>query len=181
MARRIREVNRSWLEACIREAEKDGPVKGGIVALYKVVTDLYNVNDQIPEQVTYSVIGLRIKEWDLPFITKAGKRGRTKGSSSANPNLGHHTRVPKAEKFAANAEVQAHFSYLVKVTPERFLPILERVKEGSRTAAVKLHCLECSGYVTSEVRDCQCVSSCSLWAFRPYQGSVEVEEQTESE
>jgi len=174
MARRTKEVNRSWLEACIREAEKDGPIDGGIVALHKVVCDLYNANDQIPEKVTYSVIGLRINQWKLPFITTAGKRGRPGG----NPNIGTMTRSKKADRFASDETIIQHFVDVKRQTPQRFLPVLEQVQQGSRTAAVKLNCLECSGYVTKEVRLCG-ITTCALWAFRPYQGKPEQDEDAD--
>jgi hypothetical protein len=49
------------------------------------------------------------------------------------------------------------------------LPLVDQVeKQGSLTAAVKLMCLDCSGWVKPEIRDCVIVE-CPLFPFRPYQ------------
>jgi hypothetical protein len=48
------------------------------------------------------------------------------------------------------------------------LPLVDRVEQGSMTAALKLMCLDCSGWVKPEIRDCVIVE-CPLFPFRPYQ------------
>ena len=49
--------------------------------------------------------------------------------------------------------------------PDRYRPLADRVKRGSRAAAIKLHCLECVGYQSAEVNRC-CAPECALYAFR---------------
>jgi hypothetical protein len=48
------------------------------------------------------------------------------------------------------------------------LPLVDKVEQGSMAAAVKLMCLDCSGWVKPEIRDCV-ITSCPLYPFRPYQ------------
>jgi hypothetical protein len=52
--------------------------------------------------------------------------------------------------------------------------------EGSTRAAVTLHCLQCVGYLRSEVTACTSIR-CPLWAFRPYQDKNEPDFSAESE
>ena len=44
--------------------------------------------------------------------------------------------------------------------------------EKSRTSAIKLKCLDCSGMNRESVRSCA-VFRCALWPFRPYQDERE--------
>lgn len=48
--------------------------------------------------------------------------------------------------------------------------IEERVetRELTAKAAIKFHCLDCSGGLSKEVRECE-IGNCALWPFRPYQ------------
>ena len=74
--------------------------------------------------------------------------------------------------FQENAEIQEAFRHLRATTPERFHPLVDRIVQGSRAAAAKLHCLECCAWETKEVKLCTC-TQCALWAFRPYQTVAE--------
>jgi len=38
----------------------------------------------------------------------------------------------------------------------------------TRSTAIKFHCLDCAGGVTTEVKLCN-ITTCPLWVFRPYQ------------
>jgi hypothetical protein len=49
------------------------------------------------------------------------------------------------------------------------LPLVDQVEKGSMAAAVRLMCLDCSGWVKPEIRDCVIIA-CPLYPFRPYQG-----------
>ena len=49
----------------------------------------------------------------------------------------------------------------------------ERVETRNltRSQAIKFNCLDCSGGVVAEVRDC-IIKTCPLWVFRPYQDAI---------
>jgi hypothetical protein len=52
--------------------------------------------------------------------------------------------------------------------PLRFKPLYDRVQTGkSRTAAVKLKCLDCACWQPGEVEKCV-AKECPLWLYRPY-------------
>jgi len=174
MGRRTKEVDRPLLERLVRVVEMSGPLSGGLNGLYTELETEYNSTPGIPEPITSSVIGLRVKEWGIETKTKPGKRGRAKGFGDGS---GSRNRISKSEKFASNSFIVSHHNELEKVIPKRFLPVLDEVRNGSRRAAVKLNCLQCCGYMTAEVRKCTSQGSCPLWAFRPYQGKIEADEE----
>lgn len=53
-----------------------------------------------------------------------------------------------------------------------------REKKASPRAAIKANCLQCSGSVRDEVRNCQVVA-CALFEYRPYQTAGEQEGEQE--
>ena len=57
-------------------------------------------------------------------------------------------------------------------------------RELTRSQAIKFNCLDCSGGLTADVRDCQ-ITTCPLWVFRPYQKSnslpIDDSQQTDME
>jgi hypothetical protein len=48
------------------------------------------------------------------------------------------------------------------------LPLIEQAEAGSLPAAIKLMCLDCSGWERNDVRDCV-IDWCPLYPHRPYQ------------
>lgn len=173
MARVAFEVDREKLEAAIVKAESGGEL-GNLSILADKVASLYNSSSP-PRDITPSVVKLRITEWGIVVKTKPGKRGRGALSEDqkAAMQAARGKRVPRGEKFAKNSELQAGFDELRKEIPPRFLPLVDRMQAGSQKAAIVLHCLDCVGYSTSEVRHCSAgVQKCAMWPFRPYQKTV---------
>jgi hypothetical protein len=158
-------VNKDLLAACIKEAEANGPLANQS-AVQQKVSELYNAKKDVSlKEISPSVVYLRIKEFGLVLTTPKGKRGKVAGCSPVGFG-GTGKRTPKAEKFAADPKVVKMFQELYKVVPERFQPVLEKARKGSRNAAVKLMCLSCVNYETGEVGRCTVI--CPLWPFRPY-------------
>jgi len=176
MSRRTIPVDKQKLIDAISVCEADGPLKNQS-ALFLATTEEYNKTAD--EKITNSVAAGRVREWKLEIKTPKGKIGRGPMTDEEKAAMKANRRS-RSEKFSANAAVVAAHEGLRKETPERFLPIVERVCGGSMAQAVKLKCLECSAYMTSEVRQCP-VTACALWAFRPYQGAVEPEEAAEQQ
>jgi hypothetical protein len=54
------------------------------------------------------------------------------------------------------------------------LPMIDKAEAGSVPAAIKLACLDCSGWQRQEVRDCVIVG-CPLYPHRPFQGKADAE------
>ena len=81
-------------------------------------------------------------------------------------------RRSAAEKEALKpknrVDCQERLRILYQEVPKRYLPLIDRLAEGSRTAAIKLHCLQCVGYESKEVTNCT-ATQCPIWPVRPYQ------------
>lgn len=170
-------VDKDELIKCINTVEKDGPVPGGFVALYKLVAAEYNKTAKHP--ITFSVVGLRIAEFEIQVKTVAGKRGGG-GGGLANLTTEQRQKIAGNRK-ARSVKLKKHPQYAVamkalrEATPERFLPLVDAVGRGSKTAEIKLFCLGCVGYSTADVRSCTGID-CPHYLGRPYQGAVEPEE-----
>jgi hypothetical protein len=66
----------------------------------------------------------------------------------------------------------------IETLPIRYQNLAKRIydaKRPSRSACIKLKCVDCMGYedVARRVRDCQTVI-CPLHAVRPYQGKAKL-------
>ena len=53
--------------------------------------------------------------------------------------------------------------------PKKYNSLLERARNGSRKAAIRAFCLECVGWIPSEVKACT-VPYCPLYPYRLGQG-----------
>src|SRR5262249_44654293 len=86
-------------------------------------------------------------------------REKARAARAAAPR---RSRREKMAAFAGTfAEQRRRFDKMA-------LPVIDQCEKGSLTAAIKLHCLECSCFVRQEVRDCV-IHWCPLYPFRPYQ------------
>ena len=176
-------VNQKFLTQAINEAEVNGPCQNK-TELWKAAADIYNqlAAEAGLKQIGYSVVYLRVIEWKIPHKTVAGKRGPgTMSDEQKALMLAGRTgggRRSRGDKFAENPGIVAAHKTLRQRTIERCLPLVDQIEAGRLAAAVKLNCLECCCYVTKEVRLCV-VTQCPMWAFRPYQGAVEADEDTE--
>jgi len=182
MVRTAIEVDRDLLVKCIEEVEAKGPLRTQ-KEVWEESAKLYNGRTD-KQEIAYSTVSLRAKEWKISIKTPSA-RGRKKGVVFSDAHkeamaAGRGKRRPKKEKFKESPVAQQALADLRRVTPEQFLPVLKKVEAGSRAAALKLHCLECSGYNTSEVRKCE-ITKCAIWLFRPYQGPLEADEDAEEE
>lgn len=181
MAKTAIEVDRDLLVSCIEEVEGKGPLATQ-KDVWEKSAKMYNGRTGLSE-ITPSIVGLRVKTWNVSVKTQSA-RGRGKGPMSEAHKkallAGRGKRRSKADKFQESSVAQQALADLRQSTPERFQPVLDKIENGSRSEAVKLHCLECSGFQTSEVRKCK-ITRCALYLFRPYQGSLEADEDVEDE
>jgi len=121
--------------------------------LYGLVAKEYN-----EDKVTPSVVMLRISEWNIPVKTPKGKRGRQPGVKIE--------RKPREDKFK-DPKIQSGLKDLKKEAGEKYNKTVDRIGKGSMKSAIKMKCLDCSGYDKKEVKNCT-VYNCSLYPFRPY-------------
>lgn len=156
MARTKVAVNRQELEKCIRDAERTGPLQNRS-ELYRAVGEKLGL--------TPSVVMLRIDEFSIELKTPKGKKGRQAGAKIRREEK--TLRKPRAEKFK-----QEKYQKSIRAMRNTYGPELQglvnRIEQGSIMAAVKLNCLQCLGFVKSEIRSCTDIS-CPFHCFRPYQ------------
>ena len=153
------QVTSVQLQEAIRELERSQP-DGKFPNRSALWTALENsewAKSREPRPLTGQVAMILAKHSGLEIQTPLGKRGREKGCGPVgNPGARRKKRMPEDARIA-----------LTVVTPKTLQGTLAKAINGSLKAAVKLHCLECSGGSKKEVALCG-IKRCSLWAFRPY-------------
>ena len=171
-------VDRYALTKAIEDAEKDGPLRNQ-KELWEIACELYNKKALGPT-ISHSIVQLRAREWKLEIKTKSakGRRGPMSPEHRASFLAARGKRTSRKDKFKNDPEIQEHFKLLRERTPVRFHQIIDLVEEGSRTASQKLKCLDCSNFQTAEIRRCE-IKACPQWAFRPYQGKTEDDEDVQ--
>jgi len=174
-------VNRHILTQAIKDAEKDGPLNNQ-KAVWEAAAVLYNARCNPEKPLSHSIVGLRAKTWKIEIQTLSGKgrRGPMSEEHKAAFIAARGKRVKKGDKFQQSEVAQQALALLEKEVPTRWSTLVCSARNGSRTAAMKLKCLECSAYQTAEIRKCP-IMACPLWLFRPYQGSLEPDEDREAE
>lgn len=185
MARTAVKVDRVKLVSAINEVEKNGPCLTRS-RLYDRVTREYNSSvSDFSLEITPSIVMLRIKEFNLTVKTPIGQRGRQSGVKMTDEHkallaAGRQNRVKggRKAKFEKNPEIKAALVDLKEKTPESYVSLVEKIAAGSMRAAVRLNCLQCSNYQRIEIKECNC-TGCPMFAFRPYQNSVDEAEPEE--
>jgi hypothetical protein len=165
-------VDRSLLEASIKDAERDGPLPN-LSELWKRACSFYNEQmatlakepntpSSIVQFITPSVVLLRQKSWNIPILTVAGKKGRPSNKSNLPT-----TKKGKAERLKS---YESNFAKMRRMMPRKFHKFINRAEAGSIKEAVRTKCLDCSHFEKKEITNCK-VTGCPLFPYRPYQGS----------
>lgn len=175
MGRRTIEVDRALLQAALTQAE-NGSALPTQNELWKKTAAIYNAFT-VPEQVEFSTLANRAKEWSLVYLTQPGKRGRQPGQAMTPEHkaklLAGRTgkkKINKAKKFASNPKIVAGFKTMrenfraLAGGGDRFESLINRAEKGSRTAKDALQCLECIGGKTRDAHSCS-ESCCTNYAF----------------
>jgi hypothetical protein len=130
--------------------------------LWKAIENTEWAKGQTPRPLTAAVAYLRAKELDIVTKTKPGKRGGTM-TEARIAKLHSGGRRPRSIKMTVFTDT---FKEMRATYPSTLLPLIERAEKGSLKAALNLKCLECSGFVRAEIRNCAC-PGCSLYPHRP--------------
>ena len=174
MARTKIQVDRTALQNTVNTLEA-GQTFTNSSALYEAVA---NTEWGKGLKLTPSVVYLRIREFKITMQTKPGKRGGTITQERIDAmRAGRKDRQPRSEKMK---NFSASFALMRKNYPSKSLPLIEKAETGSLRAAIKLMCLDCTCQQPVEVRNCAC-PGCPLFPHRPYQGSMEEEEEGQAE
>lgn len=123
---------------------------------------------QQPRPLTGQVAMLKAKELDITIQTPVGKRGREKGCGPIPGGGRKRKEIPEKS-------MEKILGGMPKKDKEKYSKTIERYKNGSLKAAVKLKCLDCSNWQPGEVAQCQ-VEDCFLYSHRPYKRPSVVKE-----
>jgi len=159
-------IDKTELTNKVNEVEaSNGGAFATLTLLHEAVAATDWAKNHQPKAVSASVVGLRIKEFEIEPITKPGKRGRSDG-------FGGRPAGPRtSRKDKINTPVNnAIFDKLLEQAPDSFHKTIERARNGSLTAAIKVNCAQCVGFehISAFVGGCS-TKDCSLYPFRPYQ------------
>lgn len=167
MAKPMTPVDRAKLTAALVEAEKDGPLPN-LTKLWERAAEIYNAMPGV-QPITFSVVLLRAKEWGIQVKTTPGRKGgplteeRKQAMQAARGQ-----RVPRAEKMKEFKTFDLLRADLSKdADKRRFLPVVDAAEKGSLRAAIKLNCLDCCNWQTSEIKQCG-IEGCPMYPHRPY-------------
>jgi hypothetical protein len=131
-------------------------------ALWQAVEESEWAKKLTPRPLTAQVAMLKAKELNLAIKTVLGKRG--------NANLATVARGPRKAKRISLEIVES----MKKHFPENLHSTIDKAAAGSMKAAIKLNCIECSGFVKKEVALCQ-IQTCPMWTYRPYKNAANVD------
>ena len=151
-------VSKDVLLNILHDIEKNGPLANRSLLWQAFDSHI----DAIFHGITGSIARSRMEQWRIEPLTPKGRRGRQKGVVI---NTGK--RTSRKQKFESSPKAMKAFQNLRKNTDKEHLVIVDAIQNGSLKAAVKLHCIQCSGGSKSEVKQCG-ITSCPLWNFRPY-------------
>ena len=111
-----------------------------------------------PRPLTSQVAYMRAKEMGIVVNTQ---RAKAFGGKRNGFGGGSHRRSFASKVVPESvAKVRRRFPLTLAKT-------VDKMEQGSLKAAIKLNCMECSGFDKSEVKNCGIVG-CPLYSFRPY-------------
>jgi hypothetical protein len=139
---------------------------------------------QSPRPLLAAVASVRAKELGITTKTAPGRKGRIQG---LKPTGGK--RKGRAEKFKEYSktfdEIEKELISRGKEAVrnrkpdvcKRWLPLVQKARNGSVKACVALKCIDCSGYQATEIKYCT-LFDCALYPLRPYkQGKPMVDDE----
>lgn len=186
MARTKIQIDETWLRKVIKECE-ESKVYTARSALFQDVANKYNQNLPIiglPATINAQLVYLRVNELGIDLATPKGKRGRSAGFRPTG------VKVSRSAKIASNEQAKKSLDAIRKDlnrgmlrNPKEkpgavYLPLVDKMEQGSLRAAIKMMCLQCTNFQKEEIKHCECVG-CALYHIRPYQNNEKSELDTE--
>jgi len=161
MARTKLEIDKEAFQKVVNDLESKQSFENPSL-LWKAVEATEWAKGLQPRPLTASVAYVRAKELGIVYKTVPGKKG-----SGLRPPSG--PRVPRAKKME---KFSGSFSQMRLEVPDRWHNIVDKAEKGSKSAAIKLKCLDCCCWQPPEIKHCTCVG-CPLFPVRPYQGKAD--------
>jgi len=180
MAKTSIPVDKDLLQQAIETAESKETFPNQS-KLWAKVAEIYNQNDGV-KSISGSVVYLRVNQFGLSCKTEKGRKRRGPMSEEQKAKMQearkNASRMSKADKLKTIPKYEENIIRLREVTPTSLHSLIEKMANGSRVAAEKLQCLQCTGFDRSSVRECSSMS-CPLFLYRPYQSATEEDETEE--
>ena len=174
MARTKKNVDRSKLEAAIKQAETEQTFNK-LGDLWVATAAIYNKSVPENEQITSSVVYLRVGEFKIEFETQAARKGRTAMTDEQKAAMAaaRQNRVPRQTRIKGNRHYQASIDAIANQMADngnarRMASTMRSHAKGSLKAAVRLFCFNCVGGEVREIKTCTSMT-CPLWIHRPSQ------------
>lgn len=161
------EVDKDRLIKSLNAVEKDGPLANRSI-LYVKVSEAYNDGADAP--ITPSVVNLRIESWGLtPLTAKArNKAPKANGESSTDqPEDINDNKVRYGKVVTYGQNSTGMRELLTENKEKKYIKLVKSIENGSKSAAIKLNCLQCTGFEKKEIKYCTC-TWCPMFRFRPY-------------
>jgi hypothetical protein len=134
-------------------------------AMFKAAIESYKIEfgGLNADRLTNILVYQRVKQWNVPLKTTAGKKGRVAG-----------TKMEIKQRKSISSSSVGIKALLTQINtdapPEmrgRLNDLVAKMQNGSLKAAIKLNCLNCANYQREEVKHCECYE-CPLFSIRPY-------------
>lgn len=165
MAKQKLEINKKDFQKVVDDLENKQEFENPS-ALWKAVENTTWAKGLKPRPLTAALAYARAKELGIVIKTKPGKRGRRKGEGM--PSTSKRTKGGRSKKMKFYKKTfEGMRISLPMVQKERFEGAIEKAEKGSLRAAIKMKCLDCSGYQPVEVKNCT-VTGCPLYPHRPW-------------
>jgi hypothetical protein len=116
--------------------------------------------------LTPAVVYLRVKEFNIQLKTPIGKRGIPVGTKRG-PRKRREQSINDPKIIAIRDKIVNSAANHKASLREPVTRLFNRIVDGSKMAAIKLTCLECSAWESNEARNCQ-VTGCPLYIISPF-------------
>lgn len=171
MAKQAIKISQKELQAEIDKVEAANEFHSQS-ALFEAIAKTDWANKVHSKPLSAATIRSRFVEFGCTCKTEKGKRG---GGSAGAPK---GVRRSRSDKFAGNPAIVFSLDRLSSKYESIRPDLVQKIKDGSAMAAIKLKCFDCSGgESTAEVAKCS-VYDCSLWPIRPWRGKSRLERLT---
>jgi hypothetical protein len=121
-------------------------------AMYSKAIETYrSMNGPEANKLTNVLVYQRVKQWNIPVLTAAGRKGRAPGTKVV--------RGPRERRQSANQMIgikAIRKDVMTHANRPAIIKLVDRVEQGSLKAAIKLNCLYCANYDKEEVKNCEC-------------------------
>lgn len=159
-------IDKNDLQSTIDKIESENTYPN-LSALWKAVEETDWAKGCHPRPLKAASIYQKVKELGITYKTKAGARGVQPGENRFAGKVG------KRSSKVFNNTIYTSLKALVPAKMQQSLEkTLRKAATGNMKSAIRLKCMDCSGWNREEVRECL-VTDCSLHSIRPFKnGSI---------